>query len=331
MTSSRHPTTSPVASPTDTSGPLPAGMQAYLDVLEKERQLSPHTVLNYRRELAVLAALAASEGLHEAWSEVAERHIRRWIAKMHGAGLKPRSLARRLSAWRTFFSYLAEAGQIPGNPVQDVRAPKVGKRIPKALSAELAIKLVSPDTAPNAQDDAETRRDTAIYELLYSSGLRLSELIDLDLSAEHSRGHIDARAGEAEVTGKGDKRRRIPVGSQALTAIGRWLEVRSQLARPDEAALFVSKRGGRLSARTVQLRLKAHAQARNIPANVHPHVLRHSFASHVLQSSGDLRAVQEMLGHASIASTQVYTSLDFQRLAKVYDEAHPRAKRGAKK
>jgi integrase/recombinase XerC len=305
-------------------------MKAYLDVLEKERQLSPHTVLNYRRELEVLAALADSEGLDQAWSHVAERHIRRWIAKMHGAGLKPRSLARRLSAWRTFFTYLAENGVIPGNPVQGVRAPKVGKRVPKALSAELAIKLVSPDTSPDAKDDAETRRDTAIYELLYSSGLRLSELLDLDLSPEHSRGHIDAKAGEAEVTGKGDKRRRVPVGSQALTAIKRWLEVRSELALPGEAALFVGKKGGRLSARTLQLRLKAHAQARNIPANVHPHVLRHSFASHVLQSSGDLRAVQEMLGHSSIASTQVYTSLDFQRLAKVYDEAHPRAKRGKK-
>lgn len=305
-------------------------MQAYLDVLEKERQLSPHTVLSYRRELEVLAALAQGEGIDEQWSRVAERHIRRWIAKMHGAGLKPRSLARRLSAWRTFFNHQAENGLIPGNPVLDVRAPKVGKRIPKALSAELAIKLVSPDPSTHAKDDPEARRDTAIYELLYSSGLRLSELIDLDISPEHSRGHIDARSGEAEVTGKGDKRRRIPVGSQALKAIARWLEVRADLALPGEAALFVSKKGGRLSARTVQLRLKAHALARNIPANVHPHVLRHSFASHVLQSSGDLRAVQEMLGHSSIASTQVYTSLDFQRLAKVYDEAHPRAKRGKK-
>ena len=305
-------------------------MQAYLDVLEKERQLSRHTVLNYRRELKVLATLARAEKLDEEWSSVAERHIRRWIAKMHGAGLKPRSLARRLSAWRTFFSYLAENALVPGNPVLDVRAPKVGKRIPKALSAELAIKLVSPDTSPEARDDAPTRRDTAIYELLYSSGLRLSELLDLDLSPDKSRGHIDVRSGEAEVTGKGDKRRRIPVGSQALTAITRWLEVRFELALPGEQALFVSAKGKRMSARTVQLRLKAHALARNIPANVHPHVLRHSFASHVLQSSGDLRAVQEMLGHSSIASTQVYTSLDFQRLAKVYDAAHPRAKRNKK-
>ena len=309
---------------------MPVSIKAYLDVLEKERQLSSHTVLGYRRELEVLALLARSEGLDQDWSRVEQHHVRRWIAKMHGAGLKPRSLSRRLSAWRTFFTHLCDDGMASGNPVQDVRAPKVGKRIPKALSAELAIKLVSPDTSPDAKDDAETRRDTAIYELLYSSGLRLSELLDLDLSPDNSRGHIDAKAGEAEVTGKGDKRRRIPVGSQALTAIARWLELRPQLAAPDEAALFVSAKGKRLSARVVQLRLKTHALARNIPANVHPHVLRHSFASHVLQSSGDLRAVQEMLGHSSIASTQVYTSLDFQRLAKVYDAAHPRAKRSKK-
>jgi integrase/recombinase XerC len=300
-------------------------MSRYLDWLEKERQLSPLTVKGYRAELAVLALLCRTEGLKEDWAGVEERHVRRWIAKAHGAGMQPRSLARRLSAWRTFFAYLAQTGQVNGNPLADVRPPKVGKRIPKALSAELAIKLVTPSTADGAS--LETLRDEAIYELLYSSGLRLSELLDLDISAENSRGHIDIKQGEAEVTGKGEKRRRVPVGKNALLAIARWLEVRPSLAAPQETALFVSVRGARLSARTVQQRLKTHALSRQIPANVHPHVLRHSFASHVLQSSGDLRAVQEMLGHASIASTQVYTSLDFQRLASVYDSAHPRAKR----
>ncbi len=300
-------------------------MSNYLDHLEKERQLSSLTVKGYAAELMVLADLCQSEGLKEDWRLVEERHVRRWIAKMHGAGMQPRSLARRLSAWRTFFGFLADHQQVSGNPLADVRPPKVGKRIPKALSAELAIKLVAP--SEQEAPTAETLRDEAIYELLYSSGLRLSELLDLDISPEASRGHIDLSEGEAEVTGKGEKRRRVPVGQSALLAIRRWLEVRPGLANPLEAALFVSKKGTRLGARSVQQRLKAHALSRQIPANVHPHVLRHSFASHVLQSSGDLRAVQEMLGHASIASTQVYTSLDFQRLATVYDSAHPRAKR----
>jgi integrase/recombinase XerC len=245
---------------------------------------------------------------------------------MHGRGLAPRSIARRLSAWRCFFAFLVERGGASANPVIDVRAPKVPKRLPKALSAELAARLVA-ESENQAESSAETIRDHAIYELLYSSGLRLSELVDLDVSARGARGWVDYAAGEVEVTGKGNKRRRVPVGASAMVALKRWLPVRVQLAQAGEVALFVSARGGRISPRTVQSRLKAHAIAQNIPANVHPHVLRHSFASHVLQSSGDLRAVQEMLGHSSIASTQVYTSLDFQRLASVYDVAHPRAKR----
>jgi integrase/recombinase XerC len=323
MTSTRQP-----ARPLEENNHLlPAAIKGYLEILEKERQLSWHTVSGYRQELEVLATLMRAEGLSENWQHVEERHVRRWIAKAHAEGLMPRSLARRLSAWRTFFSYLAEEGQVPGNPLADVRPPKVAKRIPKALSAELAIKLVEANANDPDQGEPAAVRDQAIYELLYSSGLRISELTDLDISSNHSRGHIDRRSAEVEVTGKGEKRRRVPVGSQALAALDRWLRVRDRLAALDEPALFVGPKGKRITARLIQQRLKAHALARDIPANVHPHVLRHSFASHVLQSSGDLRAVQDMLGHSSIASTQVYTSLDFQRLSQVYDSAHPRAKR----
>jgi integrase/recombinase XerC len=305
-------------------------MQDYLAMLQGERQLSQHTLSNYARELQLLAGLAQQEGLGSDWPRIEERHIRRWLSQMHAHGLAPRSLSRRLSAWRTFFTYLGERGALKGNPVQSVRPPKIPKRLPKALSAEQAVLLVTPEPDSDQASAPEQLRDEAIYELLYSSGLRLSELIDLDVSALNARGYVDRGAGEVEVTGKGNKKRRVPVGASAFTALGRWLAVRDTLAAANEPALFVSSRGKRISSRTVQLRIKAHALKRNIPANVHPHVLRHSFASHVLQSSGDLRAVQEMLGHESIASTQVYTSLDFQRLASVYDSAHPRAKRKTK-
>jgi integrase/recombinase XerC len=303
-----------------------AEISEYLSMLEGERKLSPHTLSGYRRELDLLASLAQEAPSRGDLSRIDSVAIRRWASQMHGRGLAPRSIARRLTAWRCFFEFLVERGAANANPVIDVRPPKVPKRLPKALSAELATRLVA-ESESQAESTVETIRDHAIYELLYSSGLRLSELVDLDVTARGARGWVDYAAGEVEVTGKGNKRRRVPVGASAIDALTRWLPLRPKLARAGEPALFVSARGGRISSRTVQSRLKAHAIAQNIPANVHPHVLRHSFASHVLQSSGDLRAVQEMLGHSSIASTQVYTSLDFQRLASVYDVAHPRAKR----
>lgn len=311
---------------TSSEAQLRAAIEAYLAMLEIERKLARHTLLAYRRELDVLFKLALAPPVDGQVLRIDDIAVRRWASRMHAAGLAPRSLARRLSAWRSFFAYLEERETLKSNPVANVRPPKIPKRLPKALSPELATRLVEAG-ADASPPDTLALRDHAIYELLYSSGLRLSELIDLDVTAKGARGYVDFEQGEVEVTGKGNKKRRVPVGLAARDALARWLSVRAQIANASENALFVSARGTRLSARTLQSRLKAHALARNIPANVHPHVLRHSFASHVLQSSGDLRAVQDMLGHATIASTQVYTSLDFQRLASVYDTAHPRAKR----
>jgi integrase/recombinase XerC len=242
--------------------------------------------------------------------------IRRFVATLHGRGLSPRSLARVLSAWRGWFGWLARHREIDANPCHGVRAPRAPRRLPEALSPDDAVRLVAHE------DDTEAGiRDQALFELAYSCGLRVSELTGLDL------GSIDARTGEVRVLGKGSRTRIVPVGAPALAAVDRWLQVRGQRAKPGESALFVGRTGKRLSPREVQMRIKRRAAAAGLDGDVHPHMLRHSFASHVLQSSGDLRAVQEMLGHASIASTQVYTHLDFQHLAKVYDAAHPRAKR----
>ena len=289
--------------------------------------LSPHTVAAYRRELELLASMAESEAKDVAVEALASHHFRRFAARLHAQGLAPRSIARALSAWRSYYAWLALRDEVNANPVADVRAPKLGKRLPKALSQQMAAHLVG---APHG-DDALAVRDAAIYELFYSSGLRLSELVGLDLAyakegRRESSGWIAFEAGEVTVTGKGNKKRSVPVSAPALTALRSWIALRGTLVKSDPHPLFLSTRGARLSARAIQTRLKAHAQRLAIPVNVHPHVLRHSFASHLLQASGDLRAVQEMLGHASIAATQVYTSLDFKRLAEVYDAAHPRAK-----
>jgi integrase/recombinase XerC len=231
-----------------------------------------------------------------------------------------RSLARQLSAWRGFFKWLGRGDALRANPCDGVRSPKSPKRLPNALSVDEAARLLAPAT-----DDAPVlaARDTAMFELFYSSGLRLAELVALDVEA------LDAalNEGEIRVLGKRNKARLVPVGSKAREALAAWLPLRATLAAEGEAALFVGQRGRRLGQRMIQLRLARQAVAQGLPRHVHPHMLRHSFASHVLQSSGDLRAVQEMLGHSSIASTQVYTHLDFQHLAKVYDSAHPRAKR----
>jgi len=304
----------------------------YLDFLKSQRRLSPHTVDGYRRDLDALLALAVPQDAPCALASLSHFQIRKFAAQLHGQGLNARSIARKLSAWRGFFGWLAEQATLPANPVDGVKAPKRGKPLPKALSADDAVRLVA--AADPARDAAAPEQlcNRAMFELLYSSGLRVSELASLDVryvreSGYASPGWIDFDAHEVVVTGKGSKQRRVPVGQPALQAISAWLAARGALPKADPHPLFLNVRGARISPRVLQLRLKAHARALGIPADVHPHMLRHSFASHVLQSSGDLRAVQEMLGHASIAATQVYTSLDFQRLAQVYDAAHPRAKK----
>jgi integrase/recombinase XerC len=287
-------------------------LEAYLAYLANERGLSPLSRQNYARDLAVLFDLAAGQPLQG----LQPAHIRRFVAAMHGKGLSGKSIARRLSAWRGFFTFLSRRYGFDANPCIGVRAPKSPKTLPQALSPEQAERLVTIEG-----DDNLALRDRAICELFYSSGLRLAELVGLDL------GLLDMRDATVTVTGKGSKTRIVPVGSHALSAILAWLPQRQSLARPEETAMFVSKRGRRISARTVQTRLKVWALRQGVASDVHPHTLRHSFATHVLQSSGDLRAVQEMLGHANISTTQVYTHLDFQHLAKVYDQAHPRARK----
>lgn len=303
-------------------------VERYLRELATQRRLSPHTILAYRRDLEELAALTGERG----WLEVGHADIRRLASKLHARELGPRSIARRLSCWRGFFGWLARHAALPANPAHGVRAPKRPRALPKALPVDDAVHLVS--TPAHANPEQKDLCDRAMFELMYSSGLRVSELAGLDLAYRKadlaagiaaSLGWIDVDAGEVVVTGKGGKMRRVPVGTPALAALAAWLAVRPP-PRDGSAALFLSTRATRISPRVVQLRIKQHGMRVGTSVNVHPHVLRHSFASHMLQSSGDLRAVQEMLGHASITSTQVYTALDFQRLAAVYDQAHPRAK-----
>jgi integrase/recombinase XerC len=304
---------------------------AWLSRLRSERGCSPRTLEAYRRDLEQLARLRDGR----VWSSLDEADLRRWIAAQVRAGAAPRSIARRLSAWRGFFDYLAECGDIAANPARGLRAPKSGKRLPKALSPDQATGLVTPP-ADDPLDAFSSLRDQALLELFYSSGLRLSELTSLDVhyveQPEHrSRSWLDLDEREVTVLGKGGRRRNVPVGEPARLALERWIAERARwlAAHPgaDPHALFLSARGRRLADRTVQERVRRVALQRGVPVHVHPHVLRHSFASHLLQSSGDLRAVQELLGHASIATTQIYTALDFQRLASVYDSAHPRARR----
>lgn len=307
-------------------------LDGYLDSLISQRQLSPLTVDHYRRDLLELTAFATATNGDASLADVSHFHIRKFAAQLHAKGLNARSIARKLSAWRGFFGWLAEQNAIASNPVDGIKPPKRNKPLPKALAADDAVRLVAETTPGKRADSAMQLCNHAMFELLYSSGLRVSELVGLDVRYVQenryvSAGWIDFDAHEVTVTGKGNKMRSVPVGQAALDAITAWLAVRESLVRLDPHPLFFSERGTRMSARVVQLRLKAHAQAIGLPTDVHPHVLRHSFASHVLQSSGDLRAVQEMLGHASISATQIYTSLDFQRLAQVYDAAHPRAKK----
>lgn len=294
---------------------------AYLAELAEQRRVSPHTLAAYRRDLATLAEVSAETAPGMGYSALESHHFRRFVGRLHAQGLSGRSLARLLSAWRGFFRWLGRRGILRGNPLDGLRPPKTPKALPRALSPDEAARLL--ETKPGGENEAaQVLRDQAMFELFYSSGLRLAELVALDLDALE-----DALAGEIRVLGKRAKERLIPVGRQARAALAAWAERRAELAAETELALFVGQRGRRIHPRVVEARLAQRAQAQGLPTHVHPHMLRHSFASHVLQSSGDLRAVQEMLGHASIASTQVYTHLDFQHLAKAYDAAHPRAKR----
>ncbi|TAK90667.1 MAG: tyrosine recombinase XerC [Burkholderiaceae bacterium] len=299
-------------------------LERYLEHLRIERRLADHTLNNYQRDLHKLLQIAAAQPVQT----LPPHTLRRAVAQLHGAGLQPRSLARLLSSWRGLYEWLAVQSEVGSNPLAGLRAPKAAKTLPKALSPDQAMQLVGA----SATDDIASVRDKAILELFYSSGLRLSELVSLDVhyqaDAQHtSQGWIDLDAAAVTVTGKGSKMRTLPIGRYAVAALRAWLAQRPQWVKQDAAPLFLSPRGARLSPRTIQARLHALAIKLGIPAQVHPHVLRHSFASHLLQSSGDLRAVQELLGHASITTTQIYTRLDWQHLAKAYDAAHPRAKR----
>ena len=285
----------------------------YLQHLAAERRLSPHTVAAYQRDLANLSRLTAGKPL----AELGVTDIRSAIVKLRSQNLTATSVARQLSSWRGFYTFACRRLGYAGNPCIGLRPPKAAKTLPDILSPDTLSQLLDRATG----DDALVARDRAMFELFYSSGLRLSELVGLDLN------DVNLQSGEAQVTGKGRKTRIVPVGKAALDAISAWLPLRQPLARDHTAALFISQRGSRLSPRSVQLRLDRWALQAGLGQHVHPHMLRHAFATHVLQSSGDLRAVQEMLGHASISTTQVYTHLDWQHLAKVYDQAHPRARK----
>ena len=314
----------------ESTAPLPAPVLAYLEHVRVEKRLATRTHTLYTLDLHRLVAFAQAAQVE--LLALQAPHIRRFAAQMHGAGRSARGIALILSGWRGFFVWAARQGLVPLNPVDGVRAPRAPKPLPKALGVEDALQLVNH---VNAEADAWLEaRDAAMAELLYSSGLRVAELIGLDVAPgpdteRLARGWIDLVAGEAHVLGKGSKRRIVPVGSVAVQALQAWLALRAQPfadAAP-EPALFLGRRGARLTGQSVWLRLRERARQAGLTTSVHPHVLRHSFASHLLQSSGDLRAVQELLGHASIATTQIYTRLDFQHLAQAYENAHPRARR----
>jgi len=298
---------------------LQAWLDRFLDHLYHERRLSPHTLEAYARDLNNVVAWLQNHEVGD-WAELKQQQIRNYIAARHRLGLSPKSLHRELSSLRSLFNFLLREGEVAANPAQGLRAPKVRRKLPTTLDPDQIGHLL------DIQDDSpEAVRDLAIMELFYSSGLRLAELISLNL------GDIDPQDGMVEVTGKGAKTRRVPVGSKAREALERWHAVRDQLANLDETGLFVGVRGKRISRSTIQKRLHHWSIEQGTPRNIHPHLLRHSFASHLLESSGDLRAVQELLGHSNISTTQIYTHLDFQHLAEVYDKAHPRARKSKSK
>jgi integrase/recombinase XerC len=298
-----------------TAVPLHDGVERYLASLRNERRLSEHTSAGYGRDLASLLDYCASAGVTD-WNALDSQHLRLFAAREHRRGLSPRSIQRRLSACRGLFRSLLREGALRRDPAGDVQAPRGRKRLPTPLDADAMAKLLE-----FRSDDRLGVRDKAIMELFYSSGLRLSELLNLDLGA------LDLRDRTVRVIGKGRKTRIVPVGRQAVTALERWLVERATVAGIGEQAVFVGVNGRRLGPRIVQRRIARWARLQGLPEHVHPHMFRHSFASHLLESSQDLRAVQELLGHANIATTQVYTHLDFQHLARIYDAAHPRARR----
>lgn len=283
--------------------------------LEYERRLSPLTCKHYRRDLDAFAAFCDAIDLAH-WSDVDSENVRAYAGTSYRRGLSARSIQRRLSATRTFFRYLLREKHVKKNPIDSVPAPKHGKRLPENLDADRMARLLD---IPG--ESAIVDRDRAMLELLYSSGLRLAELIDLNI------GDIDNRDATVQVTGKGNKDRIVPVGRKALAALARWYKTRPGMAAAHETALFVSNRGQRLSPRSVQARVAYWAKRQGIDSKVYPHLFRHSFATHMLESSHDLRGVQELLGHSSISTTQVYTHLDFQHLAQIYDKTHPRARK----
>jgi integrase/recombinase XerC len=293
-------------------------LRRFLAHLSQERRLSRHTALAYERDLTALGAWCDGQGI-DAWARLDHGHVRAFSMRSHAAGLGPRSIQRRLSAVRSFFNFLQREGVSAHNPAVDVRAPKLPKRLPRALDADQMTQLLERPV-----EGALPARDQAIMELLYSSGLRLAELVSLDLEA------LDLTDRTVRVIGKGRKTRIVPVGSKAVASLRRWLKERATMAAVGERAVFVGRNGTRLGARAIQLRLAQIARTQGVPVRLHPHLFRHSFATHLLESSQDLRGVQEMLGHADISTTQVYTHLDFQHLANIYDAAHPRARRKAK-
>jgi len=311
--------------PSAAQAPLWPGAKDWLAELRDQRRVSPHTLSNYERDLRRLQSLAGNASP----ADLTALDLRRFVGRLHASGLSGRSIARSLSAWRGLLRWLARRGVLDANVAEGLHAPKHPKRLPDALSVDEAFRLLNPVAATETDSQNPAReqvlqcRDQAIFELFYSSGIRLSELVGLDMDCL-----TDLRQGEVRVLGKRNKTRVVPVGRTAQTAVEAWLVVRPQLLKAaEEPALFLGQQGKRITPRTIQLRLNRHGQQQGLPQRVHPHQLRHSFATHMLQGSGDLRAVQEMLGHASIASTQVYTHLDFQHLAQVYDQAHPRAHR----
>jgi integrase/recombinase XerC len=291
------------------------GRTAFLDYLAHERRLSPNTVAAYRRDLDAFATELARHDIDDP-RRVDEHHVRGLITRRHRQGLGPRSIQRLLSAIRSYYRYLMREGLADANPAAAVKAPRAGKKLPATLDTDTVARLL--DFEPRTPLEI---RDKAMLELFYSSGLRLSELATLHWD------QLDTGSGLLRVTGKGNKTRLVPIGSYAAQALEAWRRVRGNFAGFEEPSVFVSQRGQPISVRTVQARIRHWARKQGIPQQVHPHLLRHSFASHLLESSGDLRAVQELLGHADISTTQVYTHLDFQHLARVYDKAHPRAKK----
>jgi len=291
-----------------------AGFRRHLAL---ERRLSAHTDSNYARDLRALVKYCDRHGLND-WGALDSQHVRTFAAHSHAAGLAPRSIQRRLSAVRSFCNYLVRERALSGNPGYEIRAPKSGRRLPHTLDADQMARLL--DMPPG---DALAARDHALMELLYSSGLRLAELVGLDLP------DLDLKDRTVRVLGKGNKSRIIPVGKKAVQALERWLKERLPLVKPIEMALFIGRNGRRLGPRAVQLRVAQWARRQGLHVPVHPHLFRHSFASHLLESSGELRGVQELLGHADISTTQIYTHLDFQHLARIYDRTHPRARKKA--